>query len=68
MAIDNKEIDPKPIDNFVEMSQGDPEKDALRRENADYSGAVKKSSPEEIALVRKLDFRIMVSSYCALKI
>lgn len=27
--------------------------------NADYSGAVKKSSAEEIALVKKLDRRIM---------
>jgi len=26
---------------------------------ADYSGAVKKTSPEEIKLVRKLDIRIM---------
>jgi hypothetical protein len=31
----------------------------VEREGADYSGAVKKTSPEEIALVRKLDFRIM---------
>lgn len=58
MAAENKEIDSKPVDTFVE--QGDPEKDGVNRENADYSGAVKKSSPEEIALVRKLDIRIMV--------
>ncbi|CRK22954.1 hypothetical protein BN1708_013559 [Verticillium longisporum] len=50
----------KPIDNFVEASimKGDPE-DGLAREGADYSGAVKKTSPEEIALVRKLDWHIM---------
>lgn len=28
-------------------------------EGADYSGAVAKTDPAEIALVRKLDFRIM---------
>ncbi|KAL9949168.1 hypothetical protein D7B24_008728 [Verticillium nonalfalfae] len=50
----------KPMDNFVEASimKGDPE-DGLAREGADYSGAVKKTSPEEIALVRKLDWHIM---------
>ncbi|KAK7217780.1 hypothetical protein V2G26_005783 [Clonostachys chloroleuca] len=31
----------------------------LAGEEADYSGAVKKSDPEEIRLVRKLDYRIM---------
>lgn len=61
MSTGDKEVGPEPIDNFVEMSQGDPEKDGVHREGADYSGAVKKSSPEEIALVRKLDVRIMVS-------
>ena len=29
------------------------------REDADYSGAVSKTDPAEIALVRKLDWRIM---------
>lgn len=33
--------------------------DESRSGAADYSGAVKKSSPEEIRLVRKLDRRIM---------
>lgn len=31
----------------------------------DYSGAAKKTDPAEIALVRKLDFRIMVGSFCS---
>jgi hypothetical protein len=31
---------------------------------ADYSGAVAKSDPAEIALVRKLDYRIMPSLFC----
>ncbi|KAL1602651.1 hypothetical protein SLS60_006068 [Paraconiothyrium brasiliense] len=30
----------------------------------DYSGAVAKSDPEEIALVRKLDYRIMPALFC----
>jgi hypothetical protein len=33
-------------------------------EGADYSGAVSKTDPEEIALVRKLDFRIMPALFC----
>lgn len=33
-------------------------------EGADYSGAVAKSDPAEIALVRKLDMRIMPSLFC----
>lgn len=61
MSTERREVEAKPADHFVEMS-GDPEKDGVLRENADYSGAVKKSSPEEIALVRKLDIRIMVSA------
>lgn len=31
---------------------------------ADYAGAVAKSDPAEIALVRKLDYRIMPSLFC----
>ena len=31
---------------------------------ADYSGAVAKTDPEEIALVRKLDCRIMPALFC----
>lgn len=30
--------------------------------NVDYAGAAKKTDPEEIKLVRKLDYMIMVSS------
>jgi len=33
-------------------------------EGADYTGAVAKSDPAEIALVRKLDYRIMPSLFC----
>jgi hypothetical protein len=61
MASDTKRasIERKPEDNFIEMSADPMEKGGVLGEEADYSGAVKKSSPEEIALVRKLDFRIM---------
>lgn len=31
---------------------------------ADYSGATVKTNPEEIALVRKLDYRIMPALFC----
>ncbi|SPO07419.1 related to putative tartrate transporter [Cephalotrichum gorgonifer] len=50
----------KPNEDFLERveTRADDEKGGVR-EGADYSGAVKKSSPEEIKLVRKLDFRIM---------
>ena len=64
MSAASRDIDPKPVDNFVEMSQGDTEKNGVLREGADYSGAVKKTSPEEIALVRKLDLRIMPTLWC----
>lgn len=32
--------------------------------NADYTGAAAKTDPAEIALVRKLDFRIMPALFC----
>jgi hypothetical protein len=47
----------KAIDNFVETATMH-EKDAVAQ-GGDYSGAVKKTSEEEIRLVRKLDWRIM---------
>lgn len=61
MAFDKKpqDLESKPVDNFVETSTGYDEKGGMLQEGADYSGAVKKTSPEEIALVRKLDWRIM---------
>jgi hypothetical protein len=36
----------------------------LSADGADYSGAVAKTDPEEIALVRKLDMRIMPALFC----
>jgi len=54
-------IEQKPEDNFVEMSVADAAEKpgVLVDPEADYSGAVKKTDPAEIRLVRKLDFRIM---------
>lgn len=64
---EKRDIEAKPQDNFVETSTNDGifDKEAgVAREGADYSGAVEKTSPEEIALVRKLDFRIMPTLWC----
>lgn len=52
------DLESKPDENFIEVS-GDDEKGRVAEPGADYSGAVKKTSAEEIALVRKLDLRIM---------
>lgn len=61
MSTEKQDTETKPHDNSIEMSTN-PHKEGILREQADYSGAVSKSSPEEIALVRKLDVRIMVST------
>ncbi|KAK7732593.1 hypothetical protein SLS63_004848 [Diaporthe eres] len=57
------DLESKPDENFIEVS-GDDEKGGGPQPGADYSGAVKKTSPEEIALVRKLDMRIMPTLWC----
>ena len=59
-------VDPegKPADNLVEMPTRDAGDEKGVRDGADYSGAVAKSSPEEIKLVRKLDWRIMPTLWC----
>lgn len=46
------EVDSGPFDEVEETLKADPTK-------RDYSGAVKKTDPREIALVRKLDLWIM---------
>lgn len=52
---------PKGRDSFVENvpDQATHEKGVIDIEGGDYSGAVAKTSPEEFALVRKLDLYIM---------
>ncbi|KAM0323837.1 hypothetical protein ACHAQA_008415 [Verticillium albo-atrum] len=54
-----RDMETKPSDDFVEKSGDSSETEKGLREGADYSGAVKKTSAEEIALVRKLDWHIM---------
>jgi len=51
-----KEYDPesKPAQYMLEETA-----DLSAREGADYSGAVEKTDPAEIRLVKKLDWRIM---------
>ena len=47
----------------VASSEKDLKRD-VAAEGADYSGAVAKTDPAEIALVRKLDYRIMPALFC----
>lgn len=44
----------------ADVLHDDDVKNEVGEVQGDYSGAVAKSDPAEIALVRKLDFRIMV--------
>lgn len=54
------DIEAKTEHSLVEMaSNTGPLKTEAILENGDYSGAVKKTDPKEIQLVRKLDYRIM---------
>ncbi|KAI2003415.1 hypothetical protein LOZ51_000493 [Ophidiomyces ophidiicola] len=52
-----------PASDRVEIEtvvEGD-EKATAKEQKRDYAGAVEKTDPEEIRLVRKLDYRIMES-------
>lgn len=42
----------------------DDDKVKAQPDGADYSGAIAKTDPVEIALVRKLDYRIMPALFC----
>lgn len=50
----------KDVDVQLEFAADEPEKTQL----GDYSGAVAKTDKAEIALVRKLDMRIMPALFC----
>ena len=52
-------MDHKTADTHYESVMEKKAADVEHTSGADYSGAVAKSSPEEIALVKKLDYRIM---------
>ncbi|KIW06366.1 uncharacterized protein PV09_02824 [Verruconis gallopava] len=56
-------MDSKPIGTQIETVM-EKKDDVESRIGADYSGAVGKASEEEIALVRKLDYRIMPILWC----
>ncbi|KAJ4293085.1 hypothetical protein N0V90_008367 [Kalmusia sp. IMI 367209] len=49
------------LNEHVETTSLDEKKGVAALEGGDYSGAVAKSNPAEIALVRRLDIRIMAS-------
>ncbi len=53
---------PLHIDDIV-LPEQDLKQDSIV-EGGDYSGAVAKSDPAEIALVKKLDYRIMPALFC----
>jgi hypothetical protein len=61
--VDSSDVDGKPVADYSEglHDMHDDKKGGVMGMDpeADYSGAVKKTSKEEIALVRKLDWRIM---------
>lgn len=48
------------LDERAEMVSLSDKHNVADMESGDYSGATKKTDPAEIALVRKLDIRIMV--------
>lgn len=57
-------ISPAGADDQIERTKTEDGMDEkVTVEDRDYAGAVTKLSPEEVRLVRKLDWRIMVS-YC----
>lgn len=45
----------------VDTTAGDADEKPIQDETRDHTGAHRKTDPEEIRLVRKLDYRIMVS-------
>lgn len=56
---DNIVTDEKSTKHFEEKTELNDVKPAVL-ENADYTGAEAKTDPEEIRLVRKIDWRLMV--------
>lgn len=59
-ATTDKRDDEKVQRVFSHDDDGDAKPQLEEEEGIDYTGAAKKTDPEEIALVRKLDYRIMV--------
>ncbi|KAF9632825.1 putative vitamin h transporter protein [Lasiodiplodia theobromae] len=53
-----------PADEKLHIEELEKEKGVVVDGKEDYSGAIAKTDPEEIALVRKLDWRIMPTLWC----
>lgn len=54
--------DEKPTTPYEDKAELSSDKQHIVLENADYAGAEAKTDPAEIALVRKIDWRLMVCS------
>jgi hypothetical protein len=52
------DVEKSPLDEVEDVHSSVSKEESPQR-RADYSGASEKTDPEEIALVRKLDWRIM---------
>ena len=57
-------FDVKPMSERLETFSEKGSKNDVEAKGADYSGAVEKTDPKEINLVRKLDWRIMPLLWC----
>jgi hypothetical protein len=51
---------PTATEHFEDKGELKHDKHTAALENADYTGAEAKTDPEEIALVKKIDWRLMV--------
>lgn len=64
-ALDGKDLEKNSSLRIDDVASSEKDlKSEAPVEGADYTGAVAKSDPAEIALVRKLDYRIMPSLFC----
>ena len=55
--------DEKMATTYDDKNDMKSDKQAVDLENVDYTGAEKKTDPVEIALVRKIDWRLMVCNH-----
>lgn len=64
-ALDGKDLEKNSSLRIDDIASSEKDlKSEAPVEGADYTGAAAKSDPVEIALVRKLDYRIMPSLFC----
>lgn len=57
--LDDSKLHEKHTESFVEHAPSAIDDEKASRARGDYSGAVTKTDPREIKLVRKLDMRVM---------